>query len=984
MQSFSAHRAWPIVISMLILSPPTIVGAEVPNELPSKLDALVARESIHAASAAWVEDGAIGWSRALGTLGPDSADPVDEDTPFPVTTLTPLLTSLAILQLAEEGRIDLEAPVSRYCSGVRPTRGSLEEVTVRQVLTEQAGIRGKGIWLFTDEPRTSTEVLNTSGRDTGLTVTGRRDSHHVGDLEYVLLQHVIEQVTKQDFADYMESNVLRPLGMNHSTFRAPEPGSAVQGFFRNVPGMKDPRPTALGAVGLYSTATDLARFAIACLPGEAEGPLNRPTIRSLYHAGSPNPIFQTLRPCFGRSPRTSGNPCLLYLDPESRCAVVVLTCGRESDIGHDWDDLIAKRCHAALMHRAAVIAPADDPRHVKGYGEFDESGSRVRIGSTLYEVGTWTPIAEVNGLLSHDGKRVLTHGGGHVLIKTIAGDEKTIAQPKIGRRLLPATWDQEEDTLFFVTEVRDEAQAKKNRRAGRSKKKSKKPLPPEYEWTIERRDSESEKPASKDELPRRPLAVSVSPDGKVLVLTERGPGILYGNLRLRSPKEHPLLDGVKEILGWDGPHRALVTNGGKRLVYDVKKKELDSEPGFSRGMLERREQGPIVSGRTESGVAYYRRGSPEEVMSLSLSQRFPRTVFAEVCDVRYSEARGEYLVLCDGGLIVAFDPVADRAEIIHRQATHSHEIVQIARVGAWIISTDQRGRVIARDESSGELAWRYETMRRERNVVTTRGQLWSRTTPSTSGGRRSRSAEIPKLTVLDVATGKTLAELESSTGAMEFGASSADGGVVAVGGKSGFEVYDGEKFERLFAESPGALVNLAVAPDGKRVFAFFADRFRVYDVPSGELAKTVEGEFGDRSVHIDADGRAMVTTSLNRRFFKGLSVYNEKRRIVEWDLNDYTMNWSLEVKNGGDFWVTPDEKRLLVTGAVDRGPMRNHGVMVIDRSDREYVWDPYQGVDSHSTSGGWTWSRDGRTGFFTRRESKQLSRMQIPDHVRFD
>jgi CubicO group peptidase (beta-lactamase class C family) len=94
-----------------------------------------------------------------------------------------------------------------------------------------------------------------------------------------VLQQVLHDVTGQDFADFMNGLVLAPIGMEHSTFQQPLPAAmeAVGAVGHGEEG--EPLPgkwrvyPELAAAGLWTTASDLARFAIAVQEAAAESPL---------------------------------------------------------------------------------------------------------------------------------------------------------------------------------------------------------------------------------------------------------------------------------------------------------------------------------------------------------------------------------------------------------------------------------------------------------------------------------------------------------------------------------------------------------------------------------------------------------------------------------------------------------------------------------------------------------------------------------------
>jgi len=222
-----------------------------------------------------LEDG-----QQVASFAMSKGDPVDGDALFQVASLGKWLTAWGVMALVEEGRIDLDAPVSTYLSRwqLPDSEFGADGVTVRRLLSHTAGLDdGLGYDGFAaKENRQTLEDSLTRARDaspgkTGLVRLGSEPGSQwqYSGGGYTLLQLVIEEVTGESFAQYMERTVFDPLGMERTTFdheRALELGLA-QNF--RPDGTTEPFRwyTALAATSLFTTADDLARFLAAQGPG---------------------------------------------------------------------------------------------------------------------------------------------------------------------------------------------------------------------------------------------------------------------------------------------------------------------------------------------------------------------------------------------------------------------------------------------------------------------------------------------------------------------------------------------------------------------------------------------------------------------------------------------------------------------------------------------------------------------------------------------
>jgi CubicO group peptidase (beta-lactamase class C family) len=192
-------------------------------------------------------------------------------TVFRLASISKPMTAAAVLGLAAEGRLDLDAPAWRYCPGYPPKRWP---VTARQLLSHQGGVRGyrpgeppqtrpfdtvaQGLALFADDP-----LAHEPGTEVTYSTYG-----------YVLLGCEAEGAAGKPFAEVLSERVFGPAGM---TSTQPESRRRLvprraRGYFRGPAGelvnsaLADVSHKVPGG-GLVGTATDVARFGLALLSG---------------------------------------------------------------------------------------------------------------------------------------------------------------------------------------------------------------------------------------------------------------------------------------------------------------------------------------------------------------------------------------------------------------------------------------------------------------------------------------------------------------------------------------------------------------------------------------------------------------------------------------------------------------------------------------------------------------------------------------------
>ena len=212
---------------------------------------------------------------------------VDVNTVFQAASLSKWITAWGVMALVQEGKIDLDAPVGSYLTrwALPASKFDNSKVTVRRLLSHTAGLSdGLGYAGFAPDAVVPSleESLRRPDADPGVGgVIGvgfepGSDWKYSGG-GYAILQLLIEEVSGESFAAFMQRVVFQPLGMVRSSYSwTPATGSTLATFYG-----VDSRPTphyrfsAVAAVSLYTSVSDLTRFVQAHLPGKVGEPIGR-------------------------------------------------------------------------------------------------------------------------------------------------------------------------------------------------------------------------------------------------------------------------------------------------------------------------------------------------------------------------------------------------------------------------------------------------------------------------------------------------------------------------------------------------------------------------------------------------------------------------------------------------------------------------------------------------------------------------------------
>lgn len=257
-----------------------IEAAQVPDRQgfdALTLEQVMERTRVPGLSVAVIRDFRIHWAKAYGVADVDTGRRVETSTRFQAASISKPVTVMAAVRLAQEGRLDLDADVNRVLTSWKvPASPHTRDqpVTPRALMSHTSGADdGFGFPGYEPEaPRPSVvEVLEgRGGSNVGPVLFARPPfrAYKYSGGGVTLMQLALMDLTRQPFAAFMRATVLDPLAMADSSFEQPPPASLAdrlarahngQGRGMNVPWHVYPEQAA---AGLWTTASDLARFVI--------------------------------------------------------------------------------------------------------------------------------------------------------------------------------------------------------------------------------------------------------------------------------------------------------------------------------------------------------------------------------------------------------------------------------------------------------------------------------------------------------------------------------------------------------------------------------------------------------------------------------------------------------------------------------------------------------------------------------------------------
>ncbi|MFF2048379.1 serine hydrolase domain-containing protein [Stenotrophomonas bentonitica] len=254
----------------------TLDAARVDTFLDGLVPYLMAQGDLAGAVVTVVENGRVVTERGFGFSDVEKRTPVDPKTTlFRPGSISKLFVWTSVMQLVEQGKLDLDADINTYLDIKVPAKG--EPITLRQIMTHTSGLEERMRYLIVlgpDHPANRDNYLKdwVPNQISAPGTTPAYSNYATGIASYI-----VERVSGQRFEDYARQHILQPLDMQYASFEQKLPAEllphAAKGYLlgsgKTYPAEKN---TAPGVGGLYASGSAMSRFMMATLShGELDG-----------------------------------------------------------------------------------------------------------------------------------------------------------------------------------------------------------------------------------------------------------------------------------------------------------------------------------------------------------------------------------------------------------------------------------------------------------------------------------------------------------------------------------------------------------------------------------------------------------------------------------------------------------------------------------------------------------------------------------------
>jgi CubicO group peptidase (beta-lactamase class C family) len=255
--------------------PPALTAADAETWLDGMMPSALRIAGVPGAVVVLVKDGKPLLQKGYGYADWDKSLAVDPGrTLFRPGSISKLFTWTAVMQLVEQGKLDLDVDLNRYLDFQVPSRNG-KALTLRHVMTHTTGLEETGRGLI---------VFDGSSPDNGTVL-----KHYIPPYLYEpgttqgysnwatgLAGYIVQRVSGQPYDDYIEQHIFAPLGMKNASFRQPLPAALRGQMSLGYPSVdeapKDYEIVSMPPAGsLAATGADMARFMLAYLPQAEQG-----------------------------------------------------------------------------------------------------------------------------------------------------------------------------------------------------------------------------------------------------------------------------------------------------------------------------------------------------------------------------------------------------------------------------------------------------------------------------------------------------------------------------------------------------------------------------------------------------------------------------------------------------------------------------------------------------------------------------------------
>ena len=219
------------------------INSKITSTIESKISCLLSQDDIPGLIIGVVKNGRLCWSNSYGYSDLTKKSVANQLTLHRIASITKTFTAIAIMQLRDIGSLELDDPLVSHVpdfAAAIPISGTIEGVTIRRLLTHHSGLTTEHESVAWDVPQWPTHKELVKSLDKIQIVLPQDHQWKYSNLAYALLGHLISQITKTRYTEYVIDEIVKPLGLTSTVFDRPKsPGTDfATGYARPKPNTK--------------------------------------------------------------------------------------------------------------------------------------------------------------------------------------------------------------------------------------------------------------------------------------------------------------------------------------------------------------------------------------------------------------------------------------------------------------------------------------------------------------------------------------------------------------------------------------------------------------------------------------------------------------------------------------------------------------------------------------------------------------------------
>lgn len=311
----------------------------------------------------------------------------EKDTLSTIASISKVFATTAVLQLADEGKVDIDKPVTEYLPDFRMADSRYKDITVRMLMNHSSGLMGTtaaDFMLFEDRDAAPHDLLLSRLKNQRLKADPGDFGAYCND-GFTLLELITEEVSGESFTDYIEKHICQPLGMEQTgtVWNAFQTDEQVPTYFGKVHFGND-YCMAIGSGGILSTAPELCTFGTAFFKGntkllseEAKSEMNLSYARAQYEDGFglgwdivDYPDYSSAGvQVVSKGGDIQSQHGELLVAPDEKISVAVLSSGGSSTV----DNLFGQALMDIALRQKGIEIHHSQPTEVETLAEIPES-----------------------------------------------------------------------------------------------------------------------------------------------------------------------------------------------------------------------------------------------------------------------------------------------------------------------------------------------------------------------------------------------------------------------------------------------------------------------------------------------------------------------------------------------------------------------------------------------------------------------------------